>query len=123
MRGVGSGGGGGETGEGVCMIQGASDLAKLTLKAKHPEITAISTGAILSTYQRLRIEHVAARLGLVSLAYLWQAEQLPLLEQMRACGMEVILVKVAGVGLGAELVGKSLWDALPTLRKLVRPIL
>lgn len=80
----------------------------------------MSTGAILSTYQRLRIEHVAGRLGLVSLAYLWQADQLPLLQQMQACGMEVILVKVAGVGLGADLVGKSLWDAMPTLRKLVR---
>jgi diphthine-ammonia ligase len=82
-------------------------------------LTAVSTGAILSTYQRLRIEHVCSRLGLVSLAYLWQAQQLPLLEQMQACGMDVVLVKVAGVGLRKEMVGASLWDQLLTLRFLV----
>lgn len=76
----------------------------------------------MSTYQRLRIEHVCARLGLVSLAYLWQAEQLPLLEQMQACGMDVVLVKIAGVGLKREMVGKSLWAQLPALKRLVRQV-
>jgi len=33
--------------------------------------------------------------------------------------MEVILVKVAGVGLGIDLVGKSLRDIMPLLRRLV----
>lgn len=92
---------------------------KLKQQIDHPDLTAVSTGAILSTYQRLRIEHVCSRLGLVSLAYLWHAEQLPLLEQMKACGMDVVLVKVAGVGLGREMVGSRLWDQMPNLRKLV----
>lgn len=85
----------------------------------YPDLTAVCTGAILSTYQRLRIEHVCGRLGLVSLAYLWQADQMPLLENMKACGMDVVLVKVAGVGLGREMVGTSLWQQIPALRKLV----
>jgi len=38
---------------------------------------------------------------------------------MLECGMEVILVKVAGVGLGIDLVGKSLRDIMPLLRRLV----
>lgn len=87
----------------------------------HPEVTALASGAILSNYQRLRIEHVCQRLGLVSISYLWQAEQLPLLERMLSCGMEVILVKVAGVGLGVDLVGKDLRDLMPLLRRLVGP--
>ena len=33
--------------------------------------------------------------------------------------MEVILVKVAGVGLGIDLVGKNLRDIMPLLRRLV----
>ena len=39
---------------------------------RHPDITAISSGAIYSTYQRVRIEYVATRLGLVSFAFLWR---------------------------------------------------
>ncbi|KAK6063481.1 ATP-binding endoribonuclease [Seiridium cupressi] len=46
----------------------------------HPEANALCTGAILSTYQRTRIESVALRLGLVPLAYLWQYPVLPNLE-------------------------------------------
>ncbi|OOF98027.1 hypothetical protein ASPCADRAFT_205307, partial [Aspergillus carbonarius ITEM 5010] len=69
------------------------------IKAAHPEANAISAGAILSTYQRTRIENVAARMGLVPLAWLWMYPSLPapvermglagdagLLEDMAACG-------------------------------------
>lgn len=48
---------------------------------------------------------------------------MPLLERMRGCGMDVVLVKVAGVGLGRDMVGSSLWDQLPALRRLVSPSL
>lgn len=44
---------------------------------------------------------------------------MPLLEQMKAADMRVVLVKVAGVGLTEAMVGTSLWDQLPVLRKLV----
>jgi diphthamide synthase (EF-2-diphthine--ammonia ligase) len=74
----------------------------------------------LSNYQRLRIEHVCTRLGLFSLSYLWQQPQLPLLDRMIASGMEVVLVKVAGVGLGVDLVGKSIREVRPLLARLVR---
>ncbi|KAK6193500.1 hypothetical protein LQW54_012395 [Pestalotiopsis sp. IQ-011] len=46
--------------------------------AAHPEVNAVCTGAILSTYQRTRIESVALRLGLVPLGYLWQYPALPI---------------------------------------------
>ena len=85
----------------------------------HPEATALASGAILSNYQRLRVEHVCARLGLVSLSYLWQQAQLPLLDNMIRCGVEAVLVKVAGVGLGVELLGKDLREVRPLLARLV----
>ena len=37
-----------------------------------PEVNAVCAGAILSNYQRSRVEAVCERLGLTSLAYLWQ---------------------------------------------------
>ena len=83
----------------------------LAIKKAHPTADAVSAGAILSTYQRTRIESVAARLGLVPLAFLWQYPALfreegeaALLAHMEEAGMEARIVKVASGGLGeAEL--------------------
>ena len=60
------------------------------------DIEAVCSGAILSTYQRVRIEHVCNRLGLTSLSYLWRFRpQKELLRQMLDDGIEAVLVKVA----------------------------
>ena len=75
------------------------------VKEEHPDITAVSAGAILSSYQRTRVESVALRLGLTPLAYLWQFPYLPpytptsLLEDMAATGLVASIVKVASGGL------------------------
>jgi len=45
---------------------------------RHPDANAVCAGAILSTYQRTRVESVATRLDLVPLAYLWKFPVLPL---------------------------------------------
>ncbi|KAL7927732.1 hypothetical protein ACQKWADRAFT_317922 [Trichoderma austrokoningii] len=47
------------------------------IKARHPEANALCSGAILSTYQRTRVESIALRLGLTPLAYLWKYPVLP----------------------------------------------
>lgn len=52
------------------------------VKRKIPSISAVSSGAIASDYQRLRVENVCSRLGLISLAYLWKQDQSSLLKQM-----------------------------------------
>ncbi|KAJ5671610.1 hypothetical protein N7507_000737 [Penicillium longicatenatum] len=81
----------------------------------HPEANAVSAGAILSTYQRTRIENIAGRLGLVPLAWLWKYPSLPapverdadplavseagLLEDMAAVGCDARMIKVASGGL------------------------
>jgi hypothetical protein len=40
----------------------------------------VSAGAILSDYQRVRVESVCSRLGLTSLAFLWRRDQVILTE-------------------------------------------
>lgn len=69
------------------------------VKRQMPSITAVSSGAIASDYQRLRVESVCSRLGLVSLAYLWKQDQSLLLQEMIANGIVAVTVKVAALGL------------------------
>ncbi|KAI0160369.1 adenine nucleotide alpha hydrolases-like protein [Xylariaceae sp. FL1272] len=90
-----------------------------TILEAHPEANALCTGAILSTYQRTRVESVALRLGLTPLSFLWQYTELPrplgqyattkpgginrddaqLLRDMAVAGLEARIVKVASAGL------------------------
>ncbi len=89
------------------------------VKQRHPEVNAVCAGAILSNYQRLRVEHVCERLGLTSLAYLWEREQTGLLTDMLADGVEAVLVKVAAMGLvPAKHLGQSLRTLFPLMKKL-----
>lgn len=76
------------------------DLYRLLKKIKEDiPFEAISVGAILSDYQRVRVEHVCSRLGLSSLAYLWRRDQQELLREMISSGLEAVLIKVAAMDL------------------------
>ncbi len=83
---------------------------------QYPHANAVCSGAILSTYQRTRIESVAQRLNLVPLSYLWQYPSLPppsagaLLDDMAAVGFDVRIVKVASGGLEEGLLWQNLMD-------------
>ena len=88
---------------------------------KMPTVRAVTAGAILSDYQRLRVEAVCADLGLVSLAYLWRQPQPLMLETMCASDVDAILVKVAAMGLiPAKHLGRSLAEMRPTLYRIER---
>ncbi len=87
--------------------------------AKYPEIKGVSCGAILSTYQRLRVENVCNRLKLTPLTYLWQMNRDQLLDELCHHQFEVILVKVAGAGLDPyKHLGKTLSHLKPQLYHL-----
>lgn len=88
------------------------------VKLHHPDVEGVSCGAILSHYQRTRVENVCDRLGLTSLAYLWQRDQLQLMREMCELGLDARLVKVAAVGLTEKHLGKSILDMAPILHKL-----
>ncbi|KAF7301802.1 Diphthami-syn-2 domain-containing protein [Mycena indigotica] len=89
-----------------------------TVKSYHPDVQGVSVGAILSNYQRVRVEHVCRRLNLTPLCYLWQRDQGQLMSEMIAAGMKSILIKVAGIGLTVSHLGHTLAQMEPTLIKL-----
>lgn len=87
-------------------------------KEHHPDVRGVAVGAILSTYQRVRVEHVCRRFSLTPLAYLWQRNQVALLSEMLATHIDAILIKVAGAGLTLSHLGLSLSAMHPTLLKV-----
>ena len=64
-----------------------------TVQAEVPGVEAVCSGAVLSNYQRIRVENVCAGLGLDSLAPLWQRDQRELLTEMIDAGVDAVLVK------------------------------
>ncbi|XP_065822687.1 diphthine--ammonia ligase isoform X6 [Labrus bergylta] len=96
------------------------DLYELLKLVKEKEsVEAVSVGAILSDYQRVRVENVCLRLGLQPLAYLWRQDQESLLSAMISSDLRAILIKVAAYGLDPEKhLGKPLADMEPYLKQL-----
>lgn len=98
------------------------------VKSEIPDLGGVSVGAILSSYQRTRVEDVCARLNLVSLSYLWQRDQLDLMTEMCSISkqdpekddgnMDARIIKVAAIGLDESSLNKSLPQIFPVLKKL-----
>uniref|UniRef100_A0A0M3I1U6 Diphthine--ammonia ligase n=1 Tax=Ascaris lumbricoides TaxID=6252 RepID=A0A0M3I1U6_ASCLU len=80
------------------------------VKVQHPDVEGISVGAIMSTYQRGRVENVCDRLGMKPLCYLWKADQESLLDEMIEASVHAIIVKVAALGLNEKHIGKTLLE-------------
>ncbi|KAH9190361.1 hypothetical protein AeNC1_007666 [Aphanomyces euteiches] len=84
------------------------------VQKRFPEVQAVSTGAIFSNYQRTRVEHICARLNLISLAYLWRRPQDELMQEMIEADINAILVKVASMGLVPRRhLGRTIADLYP----------
>ncbi|XP_071080225.1 uncharacterized protein [Haliotis cracherodii] len=82
-------------------------------------IEGVSVGAILSDYQRVRVENVCQRLGLTSLGFLWRRNQQELMKEMIDCHVESIIIKVAALGLDPKKhLGKSLADIYPHMLRM-----
>jgi len=79
-------------------------------KEKFPEIEGVSSGAIFSNYQKHRVENICERLGLKSIALLWEREQKGLLTDMIENDMNSVLIKVCTMGLNKEDLLKSIKD-------------
>ncbi|XP_046749065.1 diphthine--ammonia ligase [Diprion similis] len=95
------------------------DLYRLLVKVKEREnIEAVASGAILSDYQRIRVENVCSRLGLVSLCYLWRRSQEDLLKEMIECSVNAVFIKVAALGLEPRHLGKSIAEMQSHLAKM-----
>ena len=98
------------------------DLRALVQFAKERvKIDAVCSGAILSDYQRLRVERICFELNLVSLSYLWkQTPQKRLLEDILNVGkIEAVLVKTAAMGLDPRKhLGKTLGEVKEELIRI-----
>jgi diphthine-ammonia ligase len=105
-----------------CPGDEVEDLRAVLVAAKRrvPDLGAVCTGALLSDYQRLRVEAVATSLGLTSLAPLWRLNQLAYMQDVvHSAQMHAILVKVAALGLSpSEHLGQPLEQLLPLLARL-----
>ncbi|XP_038072963.1 diphthine--ammonia ligase-like [Patiria miniata] len=87
------------------------DLYRLLHKVKEElGVEGVSVGAILSDYQRVRVENVCCRLGLTPLAFLWRRDQEGLLKEMITAGVEAIIIKVAAMGLDSRHLGMTLQE-------------
>eukprot|EP01052_Picozoa_sp_SAG31_P027792 SAG31_NODE_2631_length_5350_cov_1.613026_4_plen_104_part_01 len=89
---------------------------RVSFATELPEVNAVSSGAVFSDYQRLRVEHICDRLQLTSLAYLWQRPQQSLLSSIIDSGIEAVLIKIAAMGLSpSNHLGRSLSDLKESL--------
>ncbi|XP_074547356.1 diphthine--ammonia ligase [Halichoeres trimaculatus] len=111
-----------DTGRNYSQTEGdeVEDLYELLKLVKEKEdVQAVSVGAILSDYQRVRVENVCLRLSLQPLAYLWRQDQESLLSAMISSNLNAILIKVAAFGLDPEKhLGKPLASMEPYLKQL-----
>jgi len=85
-----------------------SDLAALEEALSGLNVEGVVTGAIASDYQWDRINGVCERLGLKVFSPLWRKDQMTLLEDMLAAGLEVIVVGVYAEGLDQGWLGRRM---------------
>src|SRR5690606_28582474 len=90
-------------------------FVKDDLERRGVAIKAVCSGAILSTYQRTRAESVCSRLGLLSVAPLWEFPQLLVLADLQKMGIDARTLKVATIGLEPE---KWLWKNVADARTI-----
>ncbi|KAM6275062.1 diphthine--ammonia ligase [Porphyrio hochstetteri] len=104
----------------TCQEDEVEDLYQLLKLVKDKEgVEGVSVGAILSDYQRVRVEDICRRLNLQPLAYLWRQNQKILLKEMISSNIQAIIIKVAALGLDPEKhLGKSLDQMEPYLLEL-----
>jgi len=71
-------------------------------------VEGVVCGAVASGYQRGRVEGVCGGLGLVSVCPLWGEDGVGLLRELVGLGFEVVVSRVAALGLGVEWLGRRL---------------
>lgn len=86
----------------------AGELAALREALAGLPIDGVTSGALASEYQRVRVERVCHDLGLRSFAPLWHHDRVQHLRDLLAAGVDAIFVHVAANGLGKDWLGRRL---------------
>lgn len=92
------------------------DLTVILKDIKDSGVEAIYSGALYSVYQKSRIDHICAQLGLKSCAPLWHRDPEQYMKEIIDLGFEVIISSVSAEGLDKSWLGKKI--DLDTLSKL-----
>ena len=82
------------------------------------DIEGVVSGAILSNYQKERIDRICRELGLESIAPLWHDDPMNLLKEMISLDFEAIIVGVYAYGFDESWLGRRI-DS-PTISDLAR---
>jgi ABC transporter with metal-binding/Fe-S-binding domain ATP-binding protein len=82
------------------------------------DIDGVVAGAISSSYQKDRINHICEELELASIAPLWGRDPVRLLRGMLEKGFKIIITSVAAQGLDQNWLGKELNEN--TVEELIR---
>jgi len=71
-------------------------------------VDGIVSGAVMSTYQKSRVDAICRNFGLLSIAPLWMRNPEELLRDMLRAGFEIMITAVAAEGLTEEWLGRKL---------------
>jgi len=94
------------------------DLEKLLAKVKG-KVDGVCTGALYSEYQKARIDAICKKLGLVSLAPLWNIDLPEYWNLLFRNKFEVLITAVAAEGLGEKWLGRKIdKNAVEELKKI-----
>ena len=86
------------------------DLKEGFEKMKSLGVEAIYTGALYSTYQKSRIEKLAAEVGIKAISPYWHVDELEYMRMIVSLGFEVIISGVAAYGLDEKWLGRKIDD-------------
>lgn len=86
------------------------DLKEGFEKLKSLGVEAIYTGALYSTYQKSRIEKLAAEVGIKVISPYWHVDELEYMRMIVSLGFEVIISGVAAYGLDEKWLGRKIDD-------------
>lgn len=86
------------------------DLKEGFEKLKSLGVEAIYTGALYSTYQKSRIEKLAAEVGIKAISPYWHVDELEYMRMIVSLGFEVIISGVAAYGLDEKWLGRKIDD-------------
>lgn len=90
------------------------DLFELlkSVKETFPDIQGVSCGAVMSNYQRNRLEEVCHRLKLQSYCFMWMIPEHALLKSIIDSGLICMVVKVASFGLDGSFLGRMISESV-----------
>ncbi len=74
----------------------------------HDDIDCIVSGAIISEYQKNKIDDIAKEFNLISFSPLWKANQSKLLTDMVNSGFDIIITSVSADGLDESWLGRKI---------------